>query len=131
VLAIVLGVMAAVVVAAVVTGVVLFGDQTSPEAVAPSPSGSGLVLRTVPTPELDGAVVAEGTTLTVPVANPDPEDGDTFLWRISNRGAAEGLRPADGDLVRVEGFDGAPLCVEVFILRSGKTSPTPLEICYP
>lgn len=129
--AIVIGVVAVVLAAVVVIGIVLFGDQVSPEAVAPSPSGPGIVLQSVPTPEPAGDVVLQGSTVTLRVTNPDPQPGDTFLWRISNRAASEGLRPADGDLVEVEGFDGTTLCIEVFVLRSGKTSPAPLEICYP
>ncbi len=118
-------------IAAVVTGVILSGPAGESAAPSTSASAPPVVAATVPTPELNGTPSAEGGILTVPVANPDAEAGDVFVWRVSNRGESEGLRPADGTVITVDGFDGSLLCVEVFVLRAGKTSPAPLEVCYP
>lgn len=132
VLGLVVGAIAVVVLAAVVTGVILSGGPGALLA-APSdtPSAPPVVLDTVPTPALDGDPTADSGTITIPVANPDPVDGDVFVWRISNRGESEGLHPVEGSAVVVEGFDGNPLCVEISVLRAGKTSAVPLEVCYP
>ena len=73
----------------------------------------------MPTPELAGAPALEGTTLTFTLVNPDPQDGDRFVWR-PDPAPDEGFRRIDGDTVSitVEGIgtlsnparyrDGAP-----------------------
>ena len=66
------------------------------------------------------------------VTNPDAEDEDVVVWRISNRTESEALHRADGDRFDIPDYvDGQTVCVEISILRSGKTSPQPLEECYP
>ncbi|AYF98511.1 serine/threonine-protein kinase [Protaetiibacter intestinalis] len=132
VVGIVVGVLAALVVAAVVVGIVLFGG--SPEEAGPTPGASSspdaVVPTIIPVPELASAATAEGTVVTFPVTNPDPEDGDRLVWRLSRADQPQ-LKTAEGDAVVVDGYtEGTPLCVDIMILRAGKTSD-PLTTCYP
>jgi hypothetical protein len=75
--------------------------------------------------------VLDGTNLTFTLENPDPVDGDVFVWRL-DPATDERLRPIEGDSFTIEGYAaGSTVCVEVSILRSGKTSSNPLRECYP
>lgn len=97
----------------------------------PTPSTGPVVIASVPTPELTG-VTADGSVVTFEVSNPAPEDEDVIVWRISNRTSSEPLKRAEGDTFAVTDYaPGSTVCVEVSILRSGKTSANPLEECYP
>jgi hypothetical protein len=128
----VIGSLAAVIVAAIVVSIVVFGPPGSlVGGETPTPSGEPVVIDTVPTPELVSKGIENGVLLFV-VSNPDPQDEDVVVWRISNRTESEALHRADGDRFDIPDYvDGATVCVEISILRSGKTSPRPLEECYP
>ena len=63
--------------------------------------------------------------------NPDAAEGDNLIWKLSNRPDAPEQHPLGADgIIRVEGYNGTPLCVDVLIVRKGKTSD-PLTACYP
>lgn len=134
VLAIVLAVVALGVAAAVVLGVVLSGgtDGDAPEAgESAAPTGEAVVPEVVEAPVSAGPPVADGATVAFPVENPDAEDGDQLLWRISNRGASEPLNLVeDGRAVVSDYAAGSTVCIEVSVRRAGKLS-APLEVCYP
>jgi hypothetical protein len=112
--------------------IVVFGPPGGPQAgETPEPSSPPVVIESVPTPELVSKGLEDGVLVFV-VNNPAPEDEDVVVWRISNRTESEALHRADGDRFDVPDYvDGATVCVEISILRSGKTSPKPLEECYP
>jgi hypothetical protein len=94
--------------------------------VAPGSSGAAVVER-IPTPELVSATV-DGASVTFTVANPDPQDGDSMLWRRTDRGDSQPARQvADGAFT----VDGPTVCVQVHVIRSGRESANPLETCYP
>lgn len=119
----------AVVVALVIGG--LPGQEQTAEPTT-GPTAPPVITAAVPTPELSGDPIAEGATVTFTVSNPEPEDGDRFVWRISNRTASEAVRPITGDTIVVEDWaSGSTVCIEVSVLRAGKTSAQPLEACYP
>jgi hypothetical protein len=129
----VIGAVTLVVAAAVTLGIVL-GAPAGPGGEAantPTPSGVPIVVSTVPTPELAGAPALEGTTLTFTLVNPDPQDGDRFVWR-PDPAPDEGFRRIDGDTVSIEGYTpGSTVCIQAYVLRDAKTSPNPLSECYP
>ena len=133
--AIVVGVIALVVVVAVVIAIALFGSTAGGDDPDPSASGTGgpAVLPTGPAaPELLGAPLlnADGT-VTFLVSNPDPEDGDTLSWRISNLSDDEPRHPIDDGTTIVAPYTaGTPLCIEVNVNRGGKLSDD-LDSCYP
>jgi hypothetical protein len=111
---------------------IVFGPPGAPQAgETPGASAPPVVIASVPTPELVSKGI-EGGVLVFVVSNPDPEDEDAVVWRISNRTEGEALHRADGDRFDIPDYvDGTTVCVEISILRSGKTSPKPLEECYP
>jgi hypothetical protein len=127
------GIAAVLVAGAVATAIVLGGASTpGGSEPSPAPSTAPVVADAIPTPELVGSPQADGTNLTFTVANPDPEADDRFVWRVSNRAQSEAVRPAEGDTIVVADYAaGSTVCVEVSVLRAGKTSPRPLEECYP
>jgi eukaryotic-like serine/threonine-protein kinase len=127
------GALALLVVAAVVVAVVMFGG--SPEETEPTPSagpsGGAAVPERIAPPELVGTPVLDGTTVVITVSNPDPQEDDQFVWKLSNRPDQPQLRPVEGDVVRVEGYvEGTPSCADISVLRKGKTSDA-LTVCYP
>jgi serine/threonine protein kinase len=128
----VVGSLAAVILAAVVISIIVFGPPGGPQAgETTGASQPPVVIATVPTPELVSAGIEGGVLLFV-VRNPDPQDEDVVVWRISNRTDSEALHRADGDRFDIPDYaEGTTVCVEVRILRSGKTSPEPLETCFP
>jgi serine/threonine protein kinase len=131
VVGIVVGVVAALVVAAVVVSIVLFGDAPAPEPTSsPKPSSTAAVPQRIEPPVLASDPTLDGTTVTFPIENPDPQDGDTLIWKLSDRPDQPDQHPVQGDAVTVDGYAGAPLCVDVFVVRKGKTSD-PLTACYP
>ncbi|WP_166984463.1 serine/threonine-protein kinase [Paramicrobacterium fandaimingii] len=131
ILPIVIGVVALIVVGGGVTASLLLGGQQGTEETQ-APTGKPLIITGVPTPEERGITVSEdGSSVTFEWANPEPEDGDVFVWFRS-----DGAEPGDKHVVAeptvtVAGVaDGDKVCVTVVISRAnGKTSTDPLEMC--
>ena len=121
-----------VIAAVIVAGLALGGSPT--QAPSPSPKASGgdsAIVETVPVPTLAGVPVVTGTDLIFTVTNPKPKAGDSFRWRVSNRGNNEALHQSADGVVTVPGYTaGTTICVEVTVARAGKLS-NPLEACYP
>jgi hypothetical protein len=118
---------------AVTAGIVLGGGPTVPTAETsrtPGAGGDAIVAASIPSPTI-GAVVPAETTLTFTVVNPDPQEGDEFLWKRFDR-PGEQLRAIAGDQIVVDGYTaGATVCIDVSIKRGTKTSADPLQECYP
>ncbi|WP_166865952.1 serine/threonine-protein kinase [Salinibacterium sp. ZJ70] len=131
---IVVGALALVVAVAVVVGVLVFGADADSEAkptASTAPTGSAAVPTRIAPPEAASPPALDGSSVVFPVTNPDPQEGDAFVWRLANRPDQPGLRPIDGDTAIVDGYtEGTPLCIEVMVLRKGKTSE-PLTTCFP
>lgn len=126
-----IGAAAVLVAGGVTAGIVLGGGAPDPAPTTAAPTGGAIVIDTVPTPELASPPTADGATLTFPLVNPDPLEGDRFVWRL-DPAPDEGYRPLDGDqLVVADYVAGTTVCVEVFVLREAKTSPVPLRSCFP
>jgi serine/threonine protein kinase len=133
VVGIVAGVVAVLVVAAVVIGIVLFGgDAAEPTpSDSPKPPPTAAVPQRIEPPQLAEDPSLDGTTAVFTVENPAPADGDALIWRLSNRPDQPEQHAVGADgIIRVDGYAGAPLCVDVLIVRKGKTSD-PLTACYP
>jgi hypothetical protein len=125
---------AAVLIAGAVTaGIVLGGGPTVPTAAtsrAPGAGGDAIVAASIPTPSI-GAIVPAETTLTFTVVNPDPQEGDEFLWKRFDR-PGDPLRAIAGDQIVVDNYAaGQTVCIDVSIKRGTKTSADPLQECYP
>ena len=121
-----------VIAAVIVAGLALGGNPT--ESLSPSAKASGgdsAIVETVPVPTLAGVPVVTGTELIFTVTNPKPKAGDSFRWRVSNRGNNEALHQSADGVVTVPGYAAdTTICVEVTVARAGKLS-NPLEACYP
>jgi len=100
--------------------------ETSPK---PPTGGSAIISDTVPTP-VDGVATpsADGTTVTFTWVNPDPKDGDTFRYALSENPTE--IKPVDSASFTRETAAG-PVCVDAYVARAGKFSVEPLTICYP
>lgn len=105
--------------------------RTTPSPTAP-PSASPVDLASdlVPAPTDLTASVTDGTA-TFTWTNPDPEPGDSFLWRtVSVLETGELERVAEPS-VAVEAPDGAQVCVEVVLRRDTGRTSEPVRGCTP
>ena len=121
-------------VAAVVAVSLILGGAALPGGADPEPSATvpPVVVATVPTPQIAGQPAVDGSTVTFTFTNPEPKDGDVFVWQISNRTDDEPTHKAEGNAVVVTDYaPGSTVCVKVSVLRSGKTSANTYETCYP
>ncbi|WP_199425041.1 serine/threonine-protein kinase [Actinotalea solisilvae] len=121
---------AVVVVGALVAGGLLaFRPDAEPEPTA-TPTPSMPAIRAVPAPaELEGALRDGAAVFTW--ENPDPEEGDSYLWGLSLAGTEPQLELVDTETVTVtEVVPGEQLCIEVSIVRTdGRFSTNPAVAC--
>ncbi|CAG7844915.1 Serine/threonine-protein kinase PknK [Pseudoclavibacter triregionum] len=62
--------------------------------------------------------------------NPDPQSGDSYYWRLSDKSQA-GQTTQEPTAVVGPSPEGVKVCINVEIRRNGKTSAEPLVACYP
>jgi hypothetical protein len=126
------GIAAAVLIAGAVTAGILLGGDGEDIAAGPTPGASGdaIVIDTIPTPTV-GSVVPGDTTLTVTVVNPDPLEGDEFVWRRYDRPDEASRAIDDGVIVIKDYKPGDSVCLEVSVKRGTKASANALEECFP
>lgn len=126
-----------VVVAALVVGALqAFGPATDDDAAAPPGPTGGTpavpVVRTVPAPaDLTGTPTDDGTVVFTWV-NPEPQDGDRYVWGLVVPGQDAALEAVDEPTVTVPAGPGGPegICVEVAIVRQdGRASTRPAVAC--
>jgi len=126
-------VLVAIIVAAVLNASRAGADD--PASDAPSEGESGVMIDgAIADPVLEGkAFGPDGTTATFEWSNPDPREGDEFLWRRSEPGTADTSAEDDVDgIIAIEGLTpGALVCIEVVLVRDGKDSGEPVEECLP
>lgn len=119
-------------VAGVVAAVALSGGAPDPVPVTPSPSVSPIdpVAAVVPVPaQVTGEI--QGETATFTWANPDPMDGDSYLWRtvtVLETGELERLAEPQ---VEVPAPGGEQVCIEVMLVRDSGRSSSPVRGCTP
>lgn len=127
-----------VVVAAVVVGIVMAGQPgkttLDPGSQDPVDSGEQSALGgVVPAPVLVSKT-ADGTTVTFTWTNPDPQDGDTYLWQRTDGPADERqIVPTEDTSASVADVaPGSTVCIQVDIRRkNAAVSANSLEECYP
>ena len=125
------GVVAAVVVAAVL----VFrpgGTPVAPPVPTPTPSATSTVpgLRAVPSPtDVIGTLAADGSAAFT-WSNPDPSEGDRYLWGVAVLAGEPQLEAVDDATVTVPGVPDGRVCIEVSILRTdGRFSTRPTVGC--
>nr|WP_208382442.1 serine/threonine-protein kinase [Microbacterium ulmi] len=127
---------AVLVVVAVVVGVSLPGllgstPRSSPQPeetiVRPQDPGAAIV---APPADLAGAVVDGQVTFTW--TNPDPHEGDRYVWGVVTRADAEpDLDSVDAPTVTVPADPSGTTCVEVLVRRANGGSSEPARSCAP
>jgi serine/threonine protein kinase len=98
---------------------------------APGSDDGQIAVSSVPDPTLKSAVrSADGTSVTFTWKNPKPKDGDAYQWQ--QEGTTNGPTPTSKTEATVTGLTpGASVCIDVAVVRDGRTSPNPLKACSP
>jgi hypothetical protein len=92
------------------------------------PTDDALVSVVPPPADLAAAPAAGGAVFSW--TNPDPQEGDSYLWQRTDPGAETGLQRVDDPRVVVPG--AGRMCIEVVLVRSnGRESADPAEACTP
>jgi eukaryotic-like serine/threonine-protein kinase len=108
--------------------------EREPEQALVGDAGDPLLGDIVPSPELVSATRgADGTTATFEWSNPDPRDGDSYVWMRTDPTAPEApAQKTTTPALTLDGLTpGVPVCVSIEIVRSGQGSAAPLEECVP
>ena len=122
-----LAVLAVVVVAALA---LTRGSPPASTADTPSSAPQDVSAVVVPSPEdLSGAL--DGDQVVFTWTNPDPQDGDTYLWRVVSALGEGTAQQTDQPTATVPADLSGQTCVEVYIARSGKSSLAPARTCAP
>lgn len=121
------------VVGCLVAAAVVFAPTDTDAGPTPAPSASSdIITLGVPSPAAVAVTPsADGTQVTFEWENPEPQDGDRFIWNRSD-GPNEGAKtPTESGSTTIGGVDSnTQVCVEVVIVRTtGKLSTEPLEMC--
>jgi len=121
----VVGGVALLAVAGTIAAIALGGGDPPPQRESPSPTASPVdpLASVVPSPEsLEG--VLDGETATFTWTNPEPLEGDSYLWRTVTVLEAGELERLAEPTVEVAAPGGEQVCIEVSLRRgSGRTSP--------
>jgi eukaryotic-like serine/threonine-protein kinase len=114
--------------AAIVIGVVASPTpRHHPSTASASPDSDGPIVQVVPEPKA-GPVTRDGSTVTFAWTNPSPQQGDHYVWMLQATNPTSAT--VDQPQAVVTGADpNAQLCIQVRILRSGRTSANPLTEC--
>ena len=132
VIAIVIGGLAVLAIAAIVVAVLLGGPpRPAPGGPSPARSGGSAVGPQAPAPTAGAAVVAaDGASVTFTWTNPAPRKGDIYYWARSE--SPDDREVVDDPTATVTGVvPGSRVCIDVALGRtSGRTSPV-TRICTP
>ncbi len=83
---------------------------------------------------VDATAAADGTSVTFSWSNPDPMEGDAYIWQRTDGAAAhDRFSTADMEVTIDDVTSGTTVCVNVWIRRDdgGKLSADPMAECYP
>lgn len=72
-----------------------------------------------------------GSSVTFTWANPSPQADDSYLWRVPDDFGEGAYAPVSAASVSVPASSGGKTCLEVLIVRSGKSSIEPARACVP
>ena len=130
-LAATLGVAAAVLIVVIGSGVVIsaFAGRSSRDSGPGDDGGGGIQVQVVPT-AVAGTVSrsADGQTAVFSWSNPSPKAGDTFQWTRTG-GNTDPKSTSDATATVTGLTPGAAVCIDVDVVRGGRTSAEPLELC--
>jgi serine/threonine protein kinase len=74
----------------------------------------------------------EGQNVVFTWKNPDPKDGDSYLWHTVDQGSSSPLAATNDATITVPAAGTGRTCVEVMLRRSsGRTSDSPTLACVP
>jgi hypothetical protein len=129
------GIALAVVLGVIAVNVFGAGRTAAPiatDAVA-DPGSTIVIAETVPTPVLTSATEgADGSSVNFAWSNPQGKPTDSYVWqRTDGAGDSEKVPTADASATVSNVSPGTKVCIDVYVLRSGQLSPTPLSACYP
>ncbi|MCP2029990.1 serine/threonine protein kinase [Okibacterium sp. HSC-33S16] len=127
------GAVAVVLIGGGVAAAAIFGSgQPNPNASPTPKASSDIVVAGVPSPEpVSVTPMGDGSSVTFAWSNPEPQEGDTFIWRRTGGAADDQPKTATEPSVTVESLTpGDRVCIEIVTRRStGKVSGDPLEMC--
>ncbi|MEP7191356.1 MAG: serine/threonine-protein kinase [Actinomycetota bacterium] len=75
--------------------------------------------------------VAKGSKVSFRWANPSPQANDSYLWRLPDSFGEGAYTPGEATSVSVPRAAAGRTCIEVLIVRSGKSSIKPARLCVP
>jgi len=120
---------AAVVIAVIAVATVAFWPEPSGQPADQVTAVPTPVLRAVPAPT-DLVGVVEGGTAVFTWSNPEPEEGDRYLWGVAAIGAPTSVQPIEQPALSIPVDGTAELCIEVSIVRAdGRYSAAPTVGC--
>jgi hypothetical protein len=128
------GVGLAIVVVVVLVVAQLIGGKTV-VALQPTAAGSAQPVdpapRNTPVPQVEGlAGKTSGGKATFTWRNPDPQDGDSFLWRIVQPGETHTYAEVTEPTVTVAAVKGRQSCIEVVLRRAnGRAAEESVQGC--
>ena len=107
------------------------GDTVAGALEADAGAGTAAVVTAVPSPADVRATVGADGAAVFTWTNPQPQDGDRYLWGVVRAGAEPTLELVDGASVAVAAPAG-PVCIEVSIVRADRRASTrPAVGCVP
>lgn len=119
--------------AAVIASVALFGGRelasgAAEPTISSEPVDAAPTMPAVPQVQsLNGTI--SGSKATFTWANPDPQDGDTYLWRSVEPGVKHTFATIEETRVVVPAAEGST-CIEVVLRRAnGRSAPEPAAGC--
>ncbi|MCD2442501.1 serine/threonine protein kinase [Agromyces sp. SYSU K20354] len=123
-LGLIIGVAAALIVAAVIGVAIALSGSVSPPTAETGPTSPGedaVIAATVPAPIVEpGVTSADGTSVAFAVSHEGAEDGDRYRWkRADGSGQTE---VAEGPTITVADAGAGSVCIDVQVQRGSKTS---------
>ncbi|WP_125130262.1 serine/threonine-protein kinase [Microbacterium sp. 10M-3C3] len=109
---------------------VLGGGATPEPTAAPSDQPVDVLPQAAPRPtDLAGTVTPGGVVFTW--TNPDPADGDTYLWGVAVPGGEPSLESVTETTVTVPADSSGRTCIEVLTRRANGQASQPATACAP
>jgi serine/threonine protein kinase len=107
------------------------GSPSAQPSDAPGGDDGQIAVSSVPDPVSPAAVrSADGTSVTFTWKNPKPKADDSYRWQ--QEGTTHGPTSTSKPQATVTGLaPGSSVCIDVAIVRDGRTSPNPLKACSP
>ena len=128
--AVIIGLVVVLVGGGVTAGILLGGTEQPVATGSAEPDDDPLDVEGVPAPEeADIAIGGGGESVTFSWTNPEAREGDRYIWQRTD-GVAGDKTPTTQPSATIDGISpGDEVCVSVWIVRSGRQSPEPLEMC--